>query len=191
MFLTALMKNCRSNMDRLEIEACLESMEILVDTREQPGARATKRYNAFGCPYKRHTLSYGDYTYNFTLPNGKLLFEPFTTAEGDCVIERKMNLEELSGCLCQQRDRFRREFEKARDHGAKIYLLVEDGSWENVINGRYKTKFNPNAYFATLTAWMARYDISLIFCKKETSGKLIKQILYRELKERLENGFYD
>ena len=184
------MKSFRSDMDKLDIEACLESFRILVDTREQPSARATKRYNAFGCPYKRQTLSYGDYTYNFTMPNGWDLFKEDDTAEGDCVIERKMNLEELSGCLCQQRDRFRREFERAREHGASIYLLVEDGSWENVINGRYKTKFNPNAYFATLTAWMARYDINMIFCKKETSGKLIKQILYRELKDRLESGFY-
>ena len=184
------MKSSRSDMDKLEIEACLESFRILVDTREQPSARAAKRYSSFGCPYERHTLSFGDYTYNFTLPNGKALFEPNTTAEGDCVIERKMSLEELSGCFCQQRDRFRREFERARDHGASVYLLIEDASWENIINGRYKTKFNPNAYFSTLTAWMARYNIQLIFCKKETSGKLIRQILYRELKERLENGFY-
>ena len=190
MFLMALMKNCRSDMDRLEIEACLESMEILVDTREQPGARASKRYASFGCPSKRHTMAYGDYTYNFTLPSGELLFERFGTAEGDCIIERKMNLEELSGCLCQQRDRFRREFEKAKEHGSTIYLLVEDASWEKIINHGYKTKFNPKAYLATLTAWTVRYDLKVIFCKKETSGKLIKEILYRELKERLENGFY-
>lgn len=177
-------------MDRLEIEACLKSMEILVDTREQPSQRATKRYNAFGCPYKRHTLSYGDYTYNFTLPSGKSLFEPNTTAQGHCIVERKINLEELSGCLCQQRDRFRREFERAHEAGATIYLLVEDANWEKIINHGYKTQFNPNAFLATLTAWITRYDIKLIFCKKETSGKLIKEILYRELKERLENGFY-
>lgn len=177
-------------MDKLDIEACLESFRILVDTREQPSARATKRYNTFGCPYERHTLSYGDYTYNFTLPDGSDLYDLNSVAEGDCVIERKMSLEELSGCLCQQRNRFQREFERAREHGATIYLLVEDASWESIINGKYKTKFNPNAYFATLTAWMARYDIYIIFCKKETSGKLIKQILYRELKDRLESGFY-
>ena len=177
-------------MNPLEIEACLKSMEILIDTRERPTKVSNKRYASFGCPSKRHTMAFGDYTYNFTLPNGKLLFEPYGTAEGDCVIERKMNLEELSGCLCQQRDRFRKEFERASQNNASIYLLVEDATWEKIINHGYKTKFNPNAFFATLTAWIARYDIKLIFCKKETSGKLIKEILYRELKERLENGFY-
>ena len=177
-------------MDRLDIEACLESMEILIDTREQPNARAAKRFNSFGCPYKRQTLSFGDYTYNFRLPNGKWLFEPNMTAQGHCVIERKMSLEELSGCFCQQRDRFRREFEKAHESGATIYLLVEDATWEKILNHGYKTKFNPNAFLSTLTAWTTRYDIKTVFCKKETSGKLIKEILYRELKERLEDGYY-
>jgi hypothetical protein len=44
---------------------------------------------------------------------------------------------------------------------------------------------------ASITAWMARYDCKVIFCKQEISGALIKEILYRELKERLERGDYD
>ncbi len=45
----------------------------------------------------------------------------------------------------------------------------------------------PQALVASLTAWLARYNCQLIFCKSETTGKLIKELLYRELKERLEN----
>ena len=177
-------------MDRLEIEACLESMQILIDTREQPNARADKRFSSFGCPYKRHTLSYGDYTYNFRLPDGTWLYESNSAIEGDCVIERKKDLEELSSCFCQQRERFKREFERARGSESTVYLLIEDASWEKIINHGYKTKFNPKAYLATLIAWTVRYNLKVVFCKKETSGRLIKEILYRELKERLENGFY-
>lgn len=108
----------------------------------------------------------------------------------DVVIERKMNLEELSACLCQQRNRFRSEFERAIESGAKVYLLVEDATWEKLINGGYKTGFNKAAFFASLVAWSVRYDFKIIFCKQETSGNLIHQILYRELKEKLEQGFY-
>ena len=165
-------------------------MEILVDTREQPGARASKRYASFGCPYKRQTLAYGDYTYNFRGIDGNWYFSPDNTVHGHVMIERKMSLEELSGCLCQQRDRFRREFERAHENNARIYLIVEDATWEKIINHGYKTKFHPNAFLSTLTAWMSRYDLRIIFCKKETSGKLIREILYRELKERLEDGCY-
>lgn len=177
-------------MSPVEIENCLSSLVVLVDSREQPSERAERRYQAFGSPYRRVTLNYGDYSYNFTLPNGQLCFDESQTISGHAVVERKMDLVELSGCLCQNRDRFEREFQKAQEEGASVYLLVEDANWENLINGRYKTKFHPNAFEASLLAFIARYDIKPIFCKKETSGKLIRDILYRELKERLERGYY-
>lgn len=178
-------------MSPVEIENCLDSLEILVDTREQPSERAERRYNAFGSPYRRQALDYGDYTYNFTLPDGSPLFRANEAVKGHVVIERKMNLVELSGCFCQQRKRFKAEFERAKANNASVYLLVEDASWENLINGRYNTRFNPTAFEASILAFMARYDIKPIFCKKETSGKLIRDILFRELKERLERGIYD
>lgn len=184
-------KNYLSNdMNALEIKDCLDSMMILVDTREQPSARASKRYASFGCPYRRQKLEYGDYTYNFRLPDGKWLYEADTSVDGIVCIERKMNLEELSGCFCQQRDRFKREFERAMDSCATIYLLVEDASWEKIINHRYRTKFEPKAFLASLTAWSARYGLKIIFIQHELSGRIIKEILYRELKERLEIGYY-
>lgn len=178
-------------MEGFDIEACLESMEILVDTREQPSDRAKKRYQLFECPYQRATLNYGDYTYNFTLPNGSKYFDTSQTVLGDVVIERKMSLEELSGCFCQSRDRFCNEFERAKSHDAKIYLLTENASWEKLMAHHYRTQFNPKAFLASITSFCARYNITPIFCKEDTSGKLIKEILYRELKERLTLGKYD
>lgn len=176
-------------MTALEIETCLNSMTILVDTREQPSAKAQKRYESFGCSYTRTKLNYGDYTYNFTLPNGSLAYEG-NDIKPLAVIERKMNLEELSGCFCQQRSRFKAEFERARENNASIYLVVENATWEKILNGRYKTKFDKKAYLASITAYMARYNIKPIFCQEELTGKLIKEILYRELKEQLERGAY-
>ncbi len=177
-------------MERLDIEKCLESMSVLVDTREQPSERANRRYADFPCPCRRQTLDYGDYTFNFVFPDGTEYFQPMDKAAGVAIIERKMDLAELSNCLTHDRKRFVAEMERAQEHSAKIYLLVEDANWENLINGRYRTKFNPKSYFASITAFMARYDITPIFCKQETSGKMIYQVLYRELKERLERGDY-
>ena len=177
-------------MDVFQIEDCLDSIQIIIDTREQPSKRAQKRYESFCAHYKRQTLNYGDYTYNFRLPDGKMLFDDEETIKGHVIIERKQDLVELSQCFCQSRERFEREFERAKENNATIYLLVEDANWENLINGKYNTKFNSKAFLASITAWMARYDIKIIFCKSETSGRMIKEILYRELKERLENGKY-
>lgn len=166
-----------------EIENCLRTMVILVDTREQPSERAQKRYSSFKCPYQRKKLDFGDYSAEFTLPDGSVVIV-------NAAIERKMNLEELSSCLTKDRDRFRREFERAKQAGASIYLLVENATWENLINGKYKTKFNKVAFLASLTAWIARYDIKPVFCKAETTGRLINEILYREMKQKLEAGVY-
>jgi len=177
-------------MDAFEIENCLKSMQILIDSNEQQTAQARRRYSNFSVPYLRQKLDYGDYTYNFMLPNGRPLYDVNERIHGDIVIERKMSLTELSGNLCQEKARFKREFQRAADHGAKVYLLVEDASWEKLVHGRYNTKFHPNAYLASLLGIMAEYDISPIFCQQELSGKLINDILYRELKKRLERGDY-
>lgn len=177
-------------MEKLQIEECLKSMVILVDTREQPSARARRRYAAFPCLYRRQTLDYGDYTYSFVSPNGSELHPPGTKVKGSVVIERKMGLEELSSCFTHDRKRFEAEFERANKNHATIYLLTENATWENLINGKYGTKFSAKSYFASITAFMARYNLRIIFCKSETSGVIIHQILYRELKERLERGDY-
>ena len=126
-------------MNNFDIDDCLKSMQIIVDTREQPSKRAERRYESFSAPYKRQTLSYGDYTYNFQLPDGKMLFNDSDTIKGHVVVERKQDLVELSQCFCQSRDRFEREFERAKENNATVYLLVEDASWENLINGKYST----------------------------------------------------
>ena len=166
-------------------------MIILVDTRERPtGDRSEKRYAAFPCPYRRQTLDFGDYTYSFILPDGTEFIPDGIRAKGSAVIERKMGLEELSSCFTHDRKRFEAEFERAKDNGSAIYLLTENATWENLINGRYGTKFSAKSFFSSITAFMARYQMSVVFCKSETSGKMIHQILYRELKERLERGEY-
>ena len=177
-------------MDNFAIQNCLDSMSILVDTREQPSARSQQRLDSLGVPYTRQKLNYGDYTYNFILPSGELLYPADVPVNGSVVVERKMNLEELSQCFCQDRRRFTDEFERIRDNSAAAYLLIEDSNIEKLIHGRYNTKFNSKAYFASIMAWMARYDCKVIFCQHELSGQIIKEVLYRELKERLERGVY-
>ena len=156
-------------MSPLEQKDVLETFKVLVDTREQKSKRAESRYRLFGS-FDRVKLDYGDYAYNAQLSGGQWLHPPGAAIYPAVSVERKMSLDELAECFTWGRKRFQAEFERATEHGARVYLLV--------------------AFEASLLAWQARYGFSLIFCKEETSGRLIKNILFRELKERLERGDY-
>ena len=175
-------------MNPVEIQEILQSFRIVADTREQDTPKAVERYESFGVPVQRATLSYGDYCGNITLSSGSDLYDISKTISAKCVIERKMSIDELAGCFGRGRKRFEREFQRAKEAGAVVYLLVEGASFEAIINKRYRSRFNPNALLASLTAWMVRHDLRILFCKPNTSGRVIKEVLYRDIKERLERG---
>ena len=164
-----------------EIRQALDGMQMIVDTREQDTARLRRRIQQFGCPVERQALIAGDYSARFPLPGG----EWFDMSD-KVSIERKMSVDELCNCFTRERKRFEREFERAKEKGMRIYLLVENASWELMYAQNYKSKMTPQALISSLLVWGIRYDCHYIFCREFTSGKLIKDILYREGKERLE-----
>ena len=168
-------------MTPFDLEKCLDSMVLLVDTREQPTERLKRRIEQTGLPYERKKLEQGDYSCKCTLPDGEEL-----DLSGKVAIERKMNLDELCLCFGKERKRFEREFERARESGCRIYLLVEGGNWEKAYNGKYRSLYNAKALVASIDAFRARYGMQVDFCKEETTGRLIRDILYRELKEHLQ-----
>ena len=176
-------------MDHFEVTEVLNTFQILVDNREQATPKAVERYKSFGVPYKRATLNYGDYCGIITL-NDSDIYDTAHSVKASCVIERKMSLDELAMCFTRGRDRFRREMERAASNNSTVYLLVENATYEGIIKHRYRSRFSPSAFLASLTAWTVRYNLRPIFCKADTSGQLIKEILYRDMKERLERGEY-
>lgn len=168
-------------MNRAEIQDSLDTLKILVDTREQPTGLFEKRMEQIDLPWERRKLDFGDYSACVLDADGvEIDFSP------SFALERKMHTDELAQCLTRSRDRFAREFGRAKDADAKLYLLVENASWEQVFNGKYRTRVSPKALSASMLAWLARYNCQIIMCKAETTPKLIREICYREAKERLE-----
>lgn len=191
MFLPVPKKRSRlTKLDPFELAETMATFAVMVDTREQSTPKAKERYASFGVPIQRATLRYGDYCANVQLPGGRWLHSADEAVEPPCVIERKMSLDELAGCMGRGRARFQREFERAANAKAKMYLLIENGTWEGILYHRYRSRLNSNAFFASLAAWSVRYDITPVFCKADVSGRIIKEILYRDMKERLGNGEY-
>lgn len=168
-------------MNPYEVKIGLENLRVVVDTREQETDAFRRRLACVGYRYIRRKLDFGDYSAITTLDNGT----EFSLCD-KVAIERKMSVGELCQCFGHDRKRFSREFERAKSINAKLYLLVEGANWENVLLGRYHSKMTPQALRASIMAWLARYDCQVIFCKSESTPTLIREILYREMKERLE-----
>ncbi len=164
-------------MHPVDVEEALQSMVVLVDTREQQTATLQQRCKAFG-QWERMKLEAGDYSAKFRLPDGVWYFLPAS-------VERKFGIDELCMCYCRERKRFEREFLRAQDAGIKLYLLVEDATWKKVYGGKYHSQMRPQSLTASIFAWLARYNCQIIFCEKELSGQMIRDILYREGKESL------
>ena len=169
-------------MTPFELQKTLESLTLLLDTREQETTSLKRRLKDVGLPHKRQKLDFGDYSCELTMPDGSVVRFDRLFA-----VERKMNIDELASCFTSQRKRFTAEFERAKAAGAKIYLLIEGATMEKIVNGQYRSKVSPNALMASMFAFLVRYDCQMLFCKSETSGRIIKEILFREAKEYLQN----
>lgn len=164
-------------------------MQVQVDTREHKSEweRIQKQFDDLGVQYFRSKLYVGDYQ---SLDNPRL------------VIDRKKDLNELCGNVCQQHDRFKAELIRAMQQNIKIVILVEHGEdvksledvyfWENprkheviwkTVNGkRVKTVRSAKAIdgmqlYKSLCTIIDRYNVDFEFCTKEETGKRIVEIL--------------
>ncbi len=164
-------------------------MQIQVDTREHKAEweRIKKQFDGMDIRYFRSKLYVGDYQ---SLDNPRL------------VIDRKKDLLELCGNVCQQHERFKAELIRGIEQGIRIVILVEHGTdiqeltdvwfWENprkheirwkTVNGRRvrtvqseKAVDGPQLY-RSLKTIQDRYNVDFVFCTKEQTGRKIVEIL--------------
>ena len=174
-------------------------MFVICDTREHKTEwnRISKQFDELGISYDRSKLYVGDYQ---DITNS--LF----------VIDRKKDLQEICGNVCQQHERFQKELVRAREAGVHIVILCEHGpdiksledvkAWQNprrqprlawVDGRRQRVIDSPKALtgeqlYKTLSTIRDRYDIEFEFCTKEETGKRIVEILTRGKDHDEESG---
>lgn len=171
-----------------EERAILKQMGILADTREQVWDHVKDALEAAGCPVERGKLDQGDYTAFVPMS----AFPGFQDVGGifslqdEVVIERKANLDEIAGNFTTGRDRFEREFIRAKSKGIKVYLLIENASWADIFSHNYRSQLNPKSLEGSLRSWQAKYNVSIEFCRQEETARAIYNILHYWLKARLE-----
>lgn len=154
-------------------------MTILVDTREQKTEHITDSFDKNDIPYKRKVLGYGDYS--FVLPKNDALSIPRDMYfDKKCVVERKASLEEISGNLTKERDRFEKELCLAPK--TKV-LLIENANYSDVVTGNYNTQYNNKSFLASLHSFWFKYNIPLFFVPDNRySGLFIKKYFEYYLK---------
>ena len=155
-----------------EKEEILKSMTVLVDSREKEGKNRhiLDWFDKKNIPYKKKALNYGDYSVILPANEELGILKPLDFS-GEIMLERKTNLEELSNNMTRDRSRIEKELALAPKH--KI-LLIENASYEDIVEGNYNTEYNRKSFLGTLHSWYYKYDIQFFFMKnKEHSGLFI------------------
>ena len=138
-------------------------------------------------------LKTGDFTIAVQLPNQCVI-----NFQDKIVIERKKDLNELCCNLFDKKDsegftRFERELKRAKEQGIKVILLVEvEDMHSKILSSKYfrfdkASKVSPKAFNSILRSLQARYNISIEYCNKKDSARLIHDILYYHAREYLKN----
>ena len=169
-------------------------MTINVDTREHASEwkRIQAQFDQMGVQYFRSKLYVGDY---MSLDNARL------------VIDRKKDLQEICGNVCQQHERFKKELIRAIDAGIQIIFLIEHGSdiksledvyfWQNPRKHEIRWRYNkqtgqkekyfisPKAVdgkqlYRSLCTIQDRYGARFEFCTKDQTGEKIIELLSNE-----------
>ena len=160
-----------------ELKEQLSMLTIICDTREQDH-HCEKAFAKMKIPHITRKLETGDYSAQI----GDL------TLERSVVVERKGSLDELCGNMTADRDRFEREFLRAKAHKLHVFLIVENATWSDIFLGNYRSKLASKSLVGSILSWLARYDVTLMFCKPDETARLIYGIMYYWMREELLYG---
>ena len=165
-----------------EIDRLVKSIVVLTDTREQRNDHILSWLDAKQIPHKTRALDHGDYS--FYLPsNPDLNIDRDLFFDQEIMVERKGCLEELSANFSQHRARFEEEF--ATFPGVK-YLLVEKANYQDIVTGRYDTKFSSKSFLASLHTFNHRYGLQIMFMPDpKYSGYFLDGVFTYYLRKKL------
>ena len=147
---------------------------IQIDSREKQKEldRIIPQLEAQGVKWFKSKLYVGDYQ---SLDNPRL------------VIDRKHDLQELAGNICQQHERFRAELVRAQEAGIQIVILCEHGGciktledvyfWENPRRRTSPGAISGQRLFKVLNTMHEKYGVRFEFCDKRQTGRRIVEIL--------------
>lgn len=155
-----------------EIKAILDSITVLIDTREKSGKNnhILNYFDKHKINWKKQKLDYGDMS--FMVPvNSELGIFRDMYFDKEIIIERKNSLEEISQCFTESRDRLKKEFALAPKN--KI-MIIENGSYSDLVTGNYSTQYNQASFWASYHSFWHEFNLPIIFMPdKEFTGVFV------------------
>lgn len=146
-------------------------MVIQVDSREQKYDHVIRYFESKGIKWVRSKCVVGDYV---------------NLANPMVVIDRKKDLQEVAGNVCQQHDRFVRELELAKELGYTLIVLIEEPNikslgevpqWYNWRKKKNPKAVNGKTLFKIMCTMQEKYGITWLFTTKNQCGKRIVELL--------------
>lgn len=165
-----------------QLKKILANFIILVDTREQKNQHITDMFDKYDIKWTKQKLDFGDYSVMLPMNkdlgiNQDLYFK--------VAIERKNSLNELGTNISTNRERFKREFQRAK--GNHIILMIEDNTYADIVKNNYDNKLTPNSYLAMLHSLSAEFNLPYVFVGKDVSFVYIYKTLYYYVRNELKN----
>lgn len=160
-----------------ELKTLLDSLVIIVDTREQKNTHILDYFRKKEITFKFQTMKTGDYS--AYIPANPELGLP-RDLYFDVVVERKANIDEFA----QNTKEERFENELIRSQHMNFLLIIED-TYENLLNGAYRSKYSPQALLGRLKAFEARYGFNTVFMDKKLMGNYIFHHFYYQIRNVL------
>ncbi len=167
-----------------EIDELLTSLVVLVDSREQKAGHVIKYLDDKKIKHEVQKLEHGDYSC-YIPKNEELGIYRDMYLTNIISIERKANLEELSNNFTKGRSQIENEFIRSK---GKLMLLIENACYEDIVLHKYKTKYKPISFIATLKTFESRYGIETNFIRGAFSGNFIYMTLKYSARELLKHG---
>lgn len=158
-----------------ELTEKLKKLTIIADSREQVNDHLVEWWDQKHIPHITRKLDIGDYSAQID----------DLTLEEDIVIERKRNLDEIAVNFSASRERFEREFLRAKANGTKVFLIIENATWEDIYLHNYRSQLSEKSFIASLMSFQIRFNITILFCAPQNTPRLIYGLLYYAAREQL------
>jgi len=166
-----------------ELKEILDTLEIMVDTREQKNQHVLDYFRKKNVPFRLRKIDTADYSAVIPKnPEMGITRDVYLSAG----IERKNGVDELVQSI-KDRTRFENELIRASKYPFVLYVEDLDG-YLKILKGEYRSKYKPEALLGSLKTFEVRYNFSTVFLPPSTTGNYIYHHFLYMAREYLKEG---